>query len=229
MIVFVSGGVRSGKSQAAEQLAEGLWLQRSGVGKTGAKQGDPPRSGLTDGASRLCYLATAALSGGASAGDDERPDDEMCERIAHHRARRGANWVTLEAPVDLLAAWRQIAPGDTVLLDCLTLWASQLMFASSLSEGEGLAMLQQLVTDARRRDIALVVVSNDINEDLPPTDALVRQYLAFLQILHCDLVQRADRVIEVVAGSWIDWKVPHRVTKRLVLMNSPEEQEFSDE
>lgn len=214
VIVFVSGGVRSGKSQAAEQLAEGLWLQGSGVGKTGSKQGDPSRSELTDGASRLCYLATAALSGGASAGDDE-----MRERIAHHRARRGANWVTLEAPVDLLAAWRQIAPGDTVLLDCLTLWASQLMFASSLSDEEGLAMLQQLVIDARRRDIALVVVSNDINEDLPPTDALVRQYLAFLQALHRDLAQQADRVIEVVAGCWIDWKVPH----------GPEAQELSDE
>ncbi|WP_417330967.1 bifunctional adenosylcobinamide kinase/adenosylcobinamide-phosphate guanylyltransferase [Halomonas cupida] len=216
MIVFVSGGVRSGKSQAAEQLAEGLWLQRPGVERagvkgTGAQQGDPSRSELTDGASRLCYLATAALGGGASAGDDERPDDEMCERIAHHRARRGDNWVTWEAPVDLLAAWRQIAPGDTVLLDCLTLWASQLMFASSLSEEEGLEMLQQLVTDARRRDIALVVVSNDINEDLPPTDALVRQYLAFLQTLHRDLAQRADRVIEVVAGCWIDWKTSNTV------------------
>lgn len=226
MIVFVSGGVRSGKSQAAEQLAEGFWLQRPGVERegvkgTGAQQGDPSRSELTDGTSRLCYLATAALSGGASAGDsdDEKPDDEMRERITHHRARRSAHWVTLEAPVDLLAAWRHIAPGDTVLLDCLTLWASQLMFASSLSEEEGLAMLQQLVIDARRRDIALVVVSNDINEDLPPTDALVRQYLAFLQTLHRDLAQRADQVIEVVAGSWIDWKVPP----------GPEEQEFSNE
>ncbi len=52
----------------------------------------------------------------------------------------------------------------------------------------------------------LVVVSNDLNEDLPPRDAQVWHYLAFLQALHCDLAAEADRVIEVVAGRGIDWK-----------------------
>lgn len=179
MIAFVSGGARSGKSQTAERLAEELWQQRG----RGA---------------RLCYLATAA-----------RSDGEMLQRIDHHCERRSDNWVTLEAPVDLFTAWRHVAAGDTVLLDCLTLWASQLMFASSLSEADGRAMLQRLVEDARQRGIALVVVSNDLNEELPPSDALVWEYLAYLQRLHRDLAQYADRVIEVVAGCSVDWKPPH--------------------
>ncbi|ALM53074.1 bifunctional adenosylcobinamide kinase/adenosylcobinamide-phosphate guanylyltransferase [Halomonas huangheensis] len=177
MIAFVSGGARSGKSQVAERLAEKLWRQR------GRR-------------TRLCYLATAA-----------RSDGEMLQRIDHHRERRGDDWVTLEAPVDLFTAWRHVAAGDTVLLDCLTLWASQLMFASAWSESDGRAMLQRLVADARQRDIALVVVSNDLNEELPPSDALVWQYLSFLQLLHRDMAQQADRVMEVVAGCPLDWKV----------------------
>ena len=59
---------------------------------------------------------------------------------------------------------------------------------------------------ARARDIALVVVSNDLNEDIPPTDAETWRYLAFLQRLHRRLAHEADRVVEVVAGLPIDWK-----------------------
>ncbi|WP_458525054.1 bifunctional adenosylcobinamide kinase/adenosylcobinamide-phosphate guanylyltransferase [Onishia taeanensis] len=145
----------------------------------------------------LVYLATARVS-----------DDEMASRIARHRRERGEGWTTLEAPLDLAAALARVPVGSSVLLDCLTLWASQVMFEAGLEEAAGRRRLHQLIDTARRRDITLVVVSNDLNEDVAPRDALVWRYLAFLQRLHRDLACRADRVIEVVAGQSIDWKAP---------------------
>ncbi|RTR02382.1 bifunctional adenosylcobinamide kinase/adenosylcobinamide-phosphate guanylyltransferase [Halomonas nitroreducens] len=143
----------------------------------------------------LVYLATARVA-----------DDEMAARVARHRRERGEDWVTLEAPLDLAGALAGVEAGSSVLLDCLTLWASQVLFEAGLAEADGEARLQRLVETARRRDIALVVVSNDLNEDLPPRDRLVWRYLAFLQGLHRQLARQADRVIEVVAGQPIDWK-----------------------
>ena len=65
------------------------------------------------------YLATATAG-----------DDEMRSRIAHHRARRGEGWVTVEEPVALVdALTREATHGRAVLVDCLTLWLSNLMFA----------------------------------------------------------------------------------------------------
>ncbi|WP_346299310.1 bifunctional adenosylcobinamide kinase/adenosylcobinamide-phosphate guanylyltransferase, partial [Halomonas sp. BM-2019] len=134
-------------------------------------------------------------------------DAEMAARIARHRQERGGGWHTLEAPLALDAALARVGEGDTVLLDCLTLWASQWLYAGGGSEAEGEALLARLIETARARDIALVVVSNDLNEDLPPTDAETWCYLAFLQRLHRQLAAEADRVVEVVAGLPIDWKI----------------------
>lgn len=182
MIVFVSGGVRSGKSRVAEQAALAL-------------HADKPRG-------QLWYLATARAEEG-----------EMATRVARHQARRDSRWHTLEAPQDLLAASRQLGAGDTVLLDCLTLWSSQRLFADGLERDarraaarDAFNQLAALLAEARRRDIALVVVSNDLNEELPPRDALVRWYLGELQRLHLLLARCADRVLEVVAGQTIEWK-----------------------
>lgn len=177
MIVFVSGGARSGKSEVAEQLA----LSAAGTGS-------------------CYYLATASVY-----------DDEMAERVARHQQARNAqghsvNWITIEAPLAIDQALAGVPDGSAVLLDCLTLWASQVLYASSLSEEQGLALLQRTVHSAKARDLYLVIVSNDINESLPPSDDETWRYLAFLQRAHCWLAAAADSVIEVVAGCAIKWK-----------------------
>ena len=143
----------------------------------------------------LVYLATAQAT-----------DAEMAARIARHRHERGTGWRTLEAPLALDTALAEVAAGDSVLLDCLTLWASQWLYAGGGQEADGEAMLARVIEMARTRDIALVVVSNDLNEDLPPADAETWRYLAFLQRLHRRLAREADRVIEVVAGMALEWK-----------------------
>ncbi|MCK2182494.1 bifunctional adenosylcobinamide kinase/adenosylcobinamide-phosphate guanylyltransferase [Halomonas getboli] len=176
MIAFVSGGARSGKSGVAEALTREAHAARGG---------------------ERYYLATARAG-----------DGEMAARIARHRRERGDDWLTREPPLAFAEALATMPPGSTALLDCLTLWASRVMFEAGFSEAEaeGRAMLAAGLDEARRRDLALVVVSNDLNEDLPPRDALVWRYLAFLQALHRDLAAASDRVIEVVAGRAIDWK-----------------------
>ncbi|MGM0858703.1 MAG: bifunctional adenosylcobinamide kinase/adenosylcobinamide-phosphate guanylyltransferase [Pseudomonadota bacterium] len=173
MIVFVSGGARSGKSDVAEQF-----VQRLAAGK--------PRY----------YIATASVY-----------DGEMAERVARHQASRGTQWLTLEAPLAIDQAVAQVPDDHGALLDCLTLWASQVLYASDLSEEAGIALLASTLSDARARGVSLVVVSNDINEDLLPDNAETWRYVAFLQRLHVQLAAEADSVLEVVAGRAIEWKM----------------------
>lgn len=142
----------------------------------------------------LHYLATATAS-----------DAEMAARIARHRRDRGDEWCTHEVPLALGAALDDIEPGSSVLLDCLTLWAGRALFEARYDSTAGLAQLETLLATARTRTLDLVVVSNDLNEDVPPRDAETWRYLAFLQRLHRALARDADRVIEVVAGVAVDW------------------------
>lgn len=177
MILFVSGGARSGKSDIAEQ-----------------------RAVSAAGSSPCYYLATADVY-----------DDEMVERVARHRQSRqeqwqNVQWKTIEAPLRIDQAIAKVPDGGAVLLDCLTLWASQVLYASELSEEEGLALLASTLSDARARSVHLVIVSNDINEALPPTDAETWRYLVFLQRAHCWVAKEADSVLEVVAGCAMQWK-----------------------
>ena len=183
MIVFVSGGARSGKSHVAEQCV----LQ--------AANGTP-----------CFYVATADIY-----------DDEMAERVSRHQAEREADdapsaWVTLEAPLAIDQAIAQVPNGHAALLDCLTLWASQVMFnadadeSDPLSTTEGFALLVRCLQDARARDITLVIVSNDLNEAPLPNDPYTLRYVEFLQMLHRWLAAEAERVVEVVAGQGVEWK-----------------------
>ncbi len=177
MIVFVSGGARSGKSEIAEQ-----------------------RAVSAAGSSPCYYLATAEVY-----------DHEMAERVARHRQSRqeqwqNVQWKTIEAPLRIDQAIAKVPDGSAVLLDCLTLWASQVLYASKLSEEEGLALLANALADAQARSVHLVIVSNDINEALPPIDAETWRYLAFLQRTHRWLAAEADTVLEIVAGCALTWK-----------------------
>ena len=110
---------------------------KSAVGEELARAWRPPESG------GLVYLATALVS-----------DDEMATRVARHRRERGEGWMTLEAPLEIADALDRVPVGASVLLDCLTLWASQVMFEAGLEEAAGRRMLRQLIDSARRRRLA---------------------------------------------------------------------------
>lgn len=132
------------------------------------------------------YLATA-----------ERRDDEMAERIAQHRARRGPSWETREVPLDLPDAVRAAGrAGRPVLVDCLTLWVSNLLGAERDIAAAGDALLDAL------RDVRgpLALVSNEVGLGIVPDNALARAFRDHVGRLHQAIAQHADRVVFVAAG-----------------------------
>jgi adenosyl cobinamide kinase/adenosyl cobinamide phosphate guanylyltransferase len=128
------------------------------------------------------YLATA-----------EPFDAEMAERIAGHRARRDKLWQTREAPRDLPAQLRT-ATGP-VLVDCLTLWLSNLMLASLPLDHATEALLAAL-----DRPAPTVLVANEVGLSIVPDNALARAFRDAAGVLNQRLAQMADRVVFTVAG-----------------------------
>jgi adenosylcobinamide kinase/adenosylcobinamide-phosphate guanylyltransferase len=122
-------------------------------------------------------------------------DAEMAERIAHHRADRSADWHTIEAPVALPAA---IAAADTgvLLVDCLTLWTSNLLLADADLDAETTALLAALA-QARAR---IVLVSNEVGWGIVPNNALARRFRDVAGRVNQRVAAVADRVDLVVAG-----------------------------
>jgi adenosylcobinamide kinase/adenosylcobinamide-phosphate guanylyltransferase len=130
------------------------------------------------------YVATA-----------EAGDAEMAERIAVHRARRGAHWQTIEAPRDLPAALKA-AQGKPVLVDCLTLWLSNLMLAEADVDAET-ALLEQALEAVTA---PVVLVANEVGSGIVPEYPLGRRFRDLQGILNQRIAARADRVALVVAG-----------------------------
>jgi adenosylcobinamide kinase/adenosylcobinamide-phosphate guanylyltransferase len=135
---------------------------------------------------RALYLATG-----------EAGDGEMAERIRGHRARRDGRWVTREAPLDLAAALIDAASdGRPVLLDCLTLWVSNLLGAGRDVRRE----TARLIAALRRARGPVVVVSNEVGLGLVPDNALARAYRDHLGRLNQEVAAAADRVLFMAAG-----------------------------
>jgi adenosylcobinamide kinase/adenosylcobinamide-phosphate guanylyltransferase len=123
-------------------------------------------------------------------------DAEMTERIAEHRARRGAGWQAMEAPHDLPGALGA-APSDTALLvDCLTLWLSNRMLAEADIEADTAALEKALAY----RQGPTVLVSNEVGSGVVPDNALARRFADEQGRLNQRIAARADRVVLVVAG-----------------------------
>jgi adenosylcobinamide kinase/adenosylcobinamide-phosphate guanylyltransferase len=130
------------------------------------------------------YVATA-----------EKSDDEMAARIAEHRERRGARWQTVEAPLDL-AGQLEARPEAAALVDCLTLWLSNVMFADRDVEAE----MTRLEAVIAARSSPLVMVSNEVGSGIVPDNALARRFRDLQGRLNQRVAARTDRVVLVVAG-----------------------------
>lgn len=125
----------------------------------------------------------------------EAGDAEMAERIARHRAERDARWRKVEAPLDLAGALAALGPGDGAVVDCLTLWLSNLMHA-----GADLAAAADLLEAALHAPGALWLVSNEVGWGVVPDNALARRFRDEAGRLHQRLATRADGVVLVAAG-----------------------------
>ena len=165
-VTLVLGGARSGKSTHAEKLV------------TGTLYGGAPRPAV--------YVATA-----------EAGDVEMATRIMAHRARRGGAWTTVEEPLKLAEAVETAAGhGQPILVDCLTLWLSNLMHAGAdLDEAS-----DDLVRALDDCPVPVVMVSNEVGMGIVPETPLGRTFRDAQGRLNMRMAARADRVILMAAG-----------------------------
>jgi adenosylcobinamide kinase/adenosylcobinamide-phosphate guanylyltransferase len=135
----------------------------------------------------------------------------MAERIAAHVARRGSGWRTVEEPLDLPGVLRREARAENVVLvDCLTLWLTNLMFATREDVPDvGPIVLPPLFGAERAALLAwldappagdVVFVSNEVGMGIVPYGAVSRAFVDEAGRLHQDVAARCDRVLFVAAG-----------------------------
>jgi len=137
---------------------------------------------------RRLYVATA-----------EAKDQEMAQRIAEHRQRRGNRWVTVEEPVDLAAALAaRHGQTDCALVDCLTLWFNNLLIGYDGKYAEN--KVEELVTTLPRLDFHVVLVTNEVGWGIVPDNALARQFRDLAGWANQRIAAIADEVVLTVAG-----------------------------
>jgi adenosylcobinamide kinase/adenosylcobinamide-phosphate guanylyltransferase len=123
-------------------------------------------------------------------------DEEMAGRIARHRADRGEAWTTVEAPEDLPQALAALPSGSVAVVDCLTLWLSNLMLADRDAAAAGAA----LIAAVSELDLPLWLVSNEVGMGIVPENALARRFRDEAGRLHQRLAAACDRVVLIAAG-----------------------------
>jgi adenosylcobinamide kinase / adenosylcobinamide-phosphate guanylyltransferase len=124
-------------------------------------------------------------------------DDEMRQRIATHRDQRGSSWVTHEEPLDLVGAIAGIDnSNNTVLIDCLTLWITNLMLEER-NMREAFDALAERIEKARAR---LYFVSNEVGMGIVPDNAMAREFRDHAGRLHQEIAAIAGEVYLVAAG-----------------------------
>ncbi len=134
---------------------------------------------------RAVYIATA-----------EAHDSEMSARIAAHQARRGAEWVTHAEPLDVVGALRATDKQGPRLLDCLTLWLSNLMFSGRDWQAAG----RDLVAALPAQSDPVVIVTNEVGGGIVPENKLAREFRDAAGLLNQWVAAEADEVWLAVAG-----------------------------
>ncbi len=131
------------------------------------------------------YIATA-----------EAHDVEMSAKIARHQASRGADWQTVDAPLALAGALADCPNDGVILVDCLTMWLSNHLLASSDLADETSSLISQL----QKVSAPAILVSGEVGASVVPENALARQFQAELGRLNQSVAGAADLVVTVIAG-----------------------------
>jgi adenosylcobinamide kinase / adenosylcobinamide-phosphate guanylyltransferase len=141
---------------------------------------------------RRCFIATAQVF-----------DAEMQARVDAHRQDRGGDFETVEAPIEVARAVREAAPKyDAVLVDCLTLWLSNVMLAGGLDVA---AQVEALIQAARGAPTTVILVTNEVGCGIVPDNELARRFR--------DEAGRLNRRVAAVADEvyWMAFGCPLRV------------------
>ncbi|MFJ7954166.1 bifunctional adenosylcobinamide kinase/adenosylcobinamide-phosphate guanylyltransferase [Lysinibacillus sp. NPDC096418] len=189
-LIFITGGVRSGKSYFAEQAAVAQY------------QNEPFKQ------KRLVYVASGVAT-----------DNEMEKRIIRHQADRLAqevSWHTIEAPYRVDLAFSELAAGDVALWDCVTTWLTN-AFYEGFDSGtpcvgkpgclkEKLRVMKESVVTLLKKKVTLFVVSNELFDEPSYTSEEVELYRQMLGELHQWFVSVANTAYEMDYGVVKKWK-----------------------
>ncbi len=146
---------------------------------------------LAAGFKRVTFIATARAS-----------DPEMRHKIAQHRSERAASWETLEAPLNLESAIRSRSTrADMLIIDCLTLYLTNLMRAKKGVRNNILQDLEEVYQAIRFAKSSIIMVSNEVGCGVVPAFRSGRLFRDLLGQLNQQIAEMADRVIFMVAGA----------------------------
>lgn len=163
---LIFGGARSGKSKRAEQIVEQFVAANPGA--------------------RKVYMATAEIR-----------DDEMTTRVDEHRARRDGAWTTIDVPLALDIRLRNdVGLSDVVLVDCLTMWLSNLMATEMDVSGE----TDKLMAAIAESPATLVLVSNEVGFGIVPDNSLARKFRDAHGVLNQKVAASVEHVEFIAAG-----------------------------
>lgn len=172
IVTLVVGGVRSGKSRYAQELASQ--------------------------SERVAFVATA-----------EALDDDMRQRIARHQDERPASWATVEVPNALEDALLECGGQyDLLLVDCLTLWTSNLLTCEGGDTDRIFARADRLCQVLRSISASVVLVSNEVGSGIVPASEDGRLYRDLLGHVNQRVAAVADKVVLLVAGCPLVIKQP---------------------
>jgi adenosylcobinamide kinase / adenosylcobinamide-phosphate guanylyltransferase len=183
MLTLILGGARSGKSRLAQRMA--------------AQAG------------RVVYIATFQAGSGA-----QPHDPEMAARIERHRADRPSSWRTVEEPLALASAVERAAQeADAVLVDCLTIWLSNLFWehregSTRQAEDTARAELAAIAVAAERCHV--ILVSNELGSGTVPESTVTRAFRDAQGLLNQWAAEAADEAILTVAGLPVHLKTTPR-------------------
>ena len=144
----------------------------------------------------VCFIATATAG-----------DQEMATRIAHHRAERPATWQTVEQPLELEAALAGAQDDALVIVDCLTLWVSN-QLAASTAEQDIADHAARAAGRAAARAAPVIAVSNEVGMGIVPADSLARRFRDIHGRVNAIWVAQATQASLVVAGALLALAVP---------------------
>ena len=151
------------------------------------------RSGKSAFAERVCvefgapmiYIATTEVQ-----------DDEMAQRVAKHRDRRDENWRLIEEPIDLPKALAETDGEGPRLIDCLTIWLSNLMFSDHDWEIE----VNRLTQTLAKQSSPVILVTNEVGGGIVPENAVARRFRDAAGLTNQRVAAAADEVWLVVSG-----------------------------
>jgi len=163
------------------------------------------RSGKSNFAQRLAGMVDGNVVFMATA---QAGDDEMAKRISRHKASRPVSWRTIEEPLELAQVLQtETASADVVLVDCLTLWLSNLLIRDGNSaEEEALKQVNMILDSYQRGDATYILVSGEVGMGLVPPYPMGRAFRDIMGRVNQEMAQRADRVFMLLAGIPLELK-----------------------